>query len=146
MVAMPAANDYQEPMMDQDDLLLLWHLRSHAASNDEAGERSAAKLAQNPGRAAGQVLNWALSRTAAHLCRFGRRGWRFEAGIVPSGQERRLLETIRALAEGDPQGAEEAATWLVCKNEVPALLSRAAPLAAFYPSRAAPARRRAARA
>ncbi|MCQ8186151.1 hypothetical protein [Parvularcula maris] len=122
------------PMMDQDDLLLLWHLRDHAASNDGAGDRSSEKLAQNPGRAAGQVMNWALSRTAAHLTRFARRGWRFEMGMVPSAQEKRLLETVRALAEGDDAAAREAATWLVPKGEVSALLGRAAPLVSFYPS------------
>jgi hypothetical protein len=118
--------------MDQDDLLLLWHIRAHSAANDGAAAASAAKLAENPGRAAGQVLSWALSRTSAHLTRFARRGWRFEGSLVPSAQEKRLLETIRMISVGDQAGATEAATWLVPKGEVPALLSRAYPLASFY--------------
>ncbi|NNU15499.1 hypothetical protein HK107_04085 [Parvularcula sp. ZS-1/3] len=130
-------------MIEQDDLLLLSHLRTHAVGNDEMRARSCDALAEDPGRAAGRVLGWALQRTLEHLRRHGRRGWRMDQGVVPSPQETRLLSMIRAIADRREDEARQAALWLVPEREVQTLLDRAAPLLGFY-APAIPERRRAA--
>lgn len=119
-------------MLNQDDLLLLHHLRA-AFSGDQARiGQSKEALTQEPGRAAGQVACWALSRTTDHLKRFGRRGWAMEQGIVPNAQEVRLLQMIRAIKAYDKASARQAAEWLVASEQVDTLIDRASPLMAFY--------------
>ncbi|MFC3301753.1 hypothetical protein [Parvularcula lutaonensis] len=122
-------------MTDQDDLLFLSHLRAHGCDCALRRERSKEALAAEPGRAAGRVAGWALGRTLDHLQRFGRRGWSVSDSIVPTAQEHRLIQVIRALAAYDYEGAKQAALWLVPEREVAALLDRAAPLTVFYAPR-----------
>ncbi|NRA29952.1 MAG: hypothetical protein HRU11_06780 [Parvularculaceae bacterium] len=118
-------------MVTQDDLLLLHHVRSHACGGNCLA-RSIESLSVEPGRAAGKVLSWSLSRVVAHVERFGRRGWRCGDGVVPTAQEVRLLSMVKALAAYDRAGAEQAAMWLVPRREIAKLIERATPLAAFY--------------
>ncbi|MEM9840324.1 MAG: hypothetical protein AAF830_14365 [Pseudomonadota bacterium] len=118
-------------MVTQDDLLLLNHLRAHACGG-KCFDQSRQALSQEPGRAAGRVLSWSLGRVAAHVKRFGRKGWRCGKGMVPTGQETRVLGMVRALAAFDQPAAEAAALWLVPRGEVATLLERAMPLTAFY--------------
>lgn len=120
-------------MAEQDDLLLLHHLRSHACGGDCLA-RSRQSLSEDPGRAAGRVMSWALTRVAAHVERFGRRGWRCGDGFMPTPQESRVLAMVRALGCGDRKRAAQAAEWLVPGAEVSTLLERAAPLTSFYAS------------
>lgn len=128
-------------MLNQDDLLLLHHLRAQASGDEALVCRSKQALAEEPGRAAGQVAAWALGRTVAHLRRFARRGWRLEGGVMPSAQEARLLTMIRAIHAYDYNAARQAAEWIVRSEEVDALVDRASPLIAFYGAAPAAAER-----
>jgi len=114
-------------MVNQDDLLLLHHIRAHACQG-ACLERSKRSLSADPGRAAGRVLSWSLTRLVAHVERHGRLGWRCGEGLVPTAQEIRLVMMVRALAEYDRPSAEQAAMWLVPRREVSKLIERAAPL------------------
>lgn len=131
-------------MPDQDDLLLIHHLRAHQEGGD-ARELSREALANEPGRAAGRVMSWSLDRVTACLDRHARRVDCCQRSLVPSTAERRLTQVVRALARRDRMGAEETALWLVPKREVQGFLDRLAPLVEFYAA-AAPGRRRAANA
>lgn len=122
-------------MIDQDDLLLLKHLRAHAIGNDEQRATSKDALALEPGRAAGRVAAWALERTVSHLQRFARRGWSLRRDLVPGAQEVRLAAMIRAIAERRLDDAREAALWLVPGQHAAALIDRASPLTMFYAGR-----------
>ena len=138
-------NDYYLLMLNQDDLLLLHHLRAQASRVPERVYCSKEALAQEPGRAAGQVATWALTRTVAHLQRHARRGWSLEQSLVPSAQECRLIQMIRSIHAYDYDAARDAAQWLVVSDQVDQLVDRASPLISFYGAPAAE-RRTAARA
>lgn len=124
-------------MLNQDDLLLLHHLRAQASGDDERVQDSKLALSEEPGRAAGQVACWALSRTTQHLQRHARRAWALNGGVVPSPQEVRLLQMIRSIHAYQYEAARQAAQWLVSSEEVDVLIDRASPLIAFYGAPAA---------
>lgn len=119
-------------MADQDDLLLLHHLRAHASGECCRMNASKEALTEEPGRAAGRVASWSIDRTLAVIQRSGRRGFGMSDSLVPTPQEKRLLDVVRSLADYDRESAAEAALWLVPKREVPSLLDRLAPLTLFY--------------
>jgi len=139
-LAKATANDYHINMADQDDLLLLHHLRAHASGCRLRMKHSHEALAEDPGRAAARITSWALGRSVAQIQRHARRGWRFGQNLAPNAQEARFLEMVRALSVGDHVAAEQAALWLVPSRDVDVLLDRAAPLAGFYAVPLAPRR------
>jgi hypothetical protein len=119
-------------MADQDDLLLLHHFRAHLSGDQARRARSCEALADDPGRAAGRVLGWALGRSASVITQGGRRALKPADSMVPSAEEKHFLRMVRALADRDDETARSAALWLVPKGWTGSLLDRAMPLASFY--------------
>jgi hypothetical protein len=133
-------------MADQDDLLLLHHLRAQAGDCCRQREASRVALADDPGRAAGRVLAWSIGRTVTQVQRFGRRSFEPGSSLTPNPTEARMLRIVRALSQGDREAAGREAEWLVGQGFVADLLDRMAPLTAFYGTQAAAPRRLAAQA
>lgn len=131
--------------MDQDDLLILHHLRA-AWAGGEARARAADALTVSPGRAEGRVAAWALNKVVGVLEHAARRRLRIGESLAPSADEAQLLRVASALAASDWQEAEDAGLWLVRRDAVPALTQALAPAACALYGRAAPRRRNAARA
>ena len=131
--------------MDQDDLLVLHHLRA-AWAGGETQAAAAKTLTVCPGRAEGRVAAWALDKAAGMLAHASRRRLRIGGGLAPSADEAQLLRVARALAANDWQSAEDAGLWLVRRDAAPALAQALAPAACALYGRAAPRRRNAARA
>ncbi|MEM9809601.1 MAG: hypothetical protein AAF788_00075 [Pseudomonadota bacterium] len=121
-------------MADQDDLRFIQHFRALAFGDDAQRDHVRAALSESPGRAAGRVTLWALDRSAQLLRRFGRRQLEKSTAPVPTSQELKLVEVLRALRDYDRFAAANAALWLVPQREVAGLLDRLAPLTSYYPA------------
>ena len=126
----------------QDDLRLLSLFRA-AWTGGPALREAEASLRATPGRAAGRVAGWSLTRAAEALRRGARRSLRIGGTLTPSADEQRLVLACRALAAGDDEAARETLRWLAAPGDAGRAAERLAPAACALYGYAAPRRQKA---
>jgi len=106
----------------------VWRARFHADSDAEALART--RLQEQPGRAAGRVAAWSLSRAFDALFRSARRQPAFAApGDAPTLFERQLVMILDALGRDDDALARAGAEFVLRQEGVEAFLERLRPAA-----------------
>ncbi len=103
-------------------------LRAWFSGDEDRKQAIEHELADQPGRATGRVLSWAMVRCAETLRRHARRPIRFgrdETRLTP--HECSLLNIVENLHRGDDEAAMRAAQWIVTPVGADELIRRLEP-------------------
>jgi len=103
-------------------------LRAWFSGDENRKQEVEQDLAEQPGRATGRVLSWAMARSAETLRRHARRPIRFGQDQAPlTPHERSVLNIVENLHRGDEDAALRAAQWIVTPAGAGELIRRLEP-------------------